>query len=789
MQSDKKPAVERFAPDVNQGLSEQQVRARVEAGLTNQTSRAPGKTTSQILRGNLMTLFNLLNLVLAILVISVGSYKNALFMIVIILNAVIGTVQELRAKKTVEKLSVISAPTAFAVRSGKEVKLGVSELVLDDVMVLKTGMQICADGSVLAGEVEVNESLLTGESDPILKRPGDALMSGSFVVSGQASARVEKVGDDNYAAQLTRDAQKMKKPNSELMKSLNALIRVISVVILPLGAALFIKSRFFLHESVQDGVVSTVAAMVGMIPEGLILLTSVALAVGVIRLAQRKTLVQELYCMETLARVDVLCLDKTGTITEGSMELQEILPLEGDEQGVRDSMALLSGAMKDDNPTFAALRVAFPAASDSAPLKVVPFSSARKWSGARFEKQGSLVLGAGEFVLGENYRLIRERVEQCAQKGQRVLVLAQSDQDFEGEQGLPGGLRPVALLALADKIRPEAGDTLRFFAEQDVDLRVISGDNPKTVAAVAARAGLKDAQRCVDASTLKTEEQLFQAAAQYKVFGRVTPQQKCALVRALKAQGHVVAMTGDGVNDVPALKEADCSVAMAAGSDAARQVAQLVLLDNNFASMPHVVLEGRRVINNIRRSASLFLTKTLFSFLLAIISLIFGAGYPFEPIQLTLFSAITIGIPSFFLAMEPNKARIQGKFLQTVIRQAAPGALCIVLGVQSITALASGSAAQMSTMATLYAVLVGLTVLFRVCRPFNPNRVELFIGCCALFIGAITLMPQWFSLTALEWPHLLTVLGAALLGGMLLPLLSRGVDAADRLLEKKLARK
>ncbi|HIS99248.1 MAG TPA: HAD-IC family P-type ATPase [Candidatus Faecaligallichristensenella faecipullorum] len=779
----------RFRPDAHQGLSEAQVRARVEAGLTNQTSRAPGKTTAQILRGNLMTLFNLLNLVLAILVISVGSYKNALFMIVIILNAVIGTVQELRAKKTVEKLSVISAPTALAVRSGREVKLGVSELVLDDVMVLKSGMQICADGVVLEGEIEVNESLLTGESDPILKRPGDGLMSGSFVVSGRANARVDKVGDDNYAAQLTRDAQRLKKPNSELMKSLNALIRVISVVILPLGAALFIKSRFILHESLQDGVVSTVAAMVGMIPEGLILLTSVALAVGVIRLAQRKTLVQELYCMETLARVDVLCLDKTGTITEGSMEVQGIIPLAAPEDQVRTDMGILASAMQDDNPTFAALRAAFPPIQGSAPLKVVPFSSARKWSGARFEKLGSLVLGAGEFVLGADYQSIRGRVEECAQKGQRVLVLAQSDQDFQGEQGLPQGLKPLALLTLADKIRPEAAGTLRFFAEQDVDLRVISGDNPKTVAAVAGRAGLKDAQLCVDASTLKTEEQIRQAAARYKVFGRVTPEQKCKLVRALKAQGHVVAMTGDGVNDVPALKEADCSVAMASGSDAARQVAQLVLLDNNFASMPHVVLEGRRVINNIRRSASLFLTKTLFSFLLAIISLIFGAGYPFEPIQLTLFSTITIGIPSFFLALEPNRARIQGKFLQTVIRQAAPGALCIVLGVQALTALATGTPEQLSTMATLYAVLVGLIVLFRVCMPFNRNRVVLFAGCCVLFVGAICLLPVWFSLAALERNHVLMVLGAAVVGGLALPLLSKGVDALDRALEKKLADK
>ena len=779
----------RFRPDAHQGLSEAQVRARVEAGLTNQTSRAPGKTTAQILRGNLMTLFNLLNLVLAILVISVGSYKNALFMIVIILNAVIGTVQELRAKKTVEKLSVISAPTALAVRSGREVKLGVSELVLDDVMVLKSGMQICADGVVLEGEIEVNESLLTGESDPILKRPGDGLMSGSFVVSGRANARVDKVGDDNYAAQLTRDAQRLKKPNSELMKSLNALIRVISVVILPLGAALFIKSRFILHESLQDGVVSTVAAMVGMIPEGLILLTSVALAVGVIRLAQRKTLVQELYCMETLARVDVLCLDKTGTITEGSMEVQGIIPLAAPEDQVRTDMGILASAMQDDNPTFAALRAAFPPIQGSAPLKVVPFSSARKWSGARFEKLGSLVLGAGEFVLGADYQSIRGRVEECAQKGQRVLVLAQSDQDFQGEQGLPQSLKPLALLTLADKIRPEAAGTLRFFAEQDVDLRVISGDNPKTVAAVAGRAGLKDAQLCVDASTLKTEEQIRQAAARYKVFGRVTPEQKCKLVRALKAQGHVVAMTGDGVNDVPALKEADCSVAMASGSDAARQVAQLVLLDNNFASMPHVVLEGRRVINNIRRSASLFLTKTLFSFLLAIISLIFGAGYPFEPIQLTLFSTITIGIPSFFLALEPNRARIQGKFLQTVIRQAAPGALCIVLGVQALTALATGTPEQLSTMATLYAVLVGLIVLFRVCMPFNRNRVVLFAGCCVLFVGAICLLPVWFSLAALERNHVLMVLGAAVVGGLALPLLSKGVDALDRALEKKLADK
>lgn len=755
---------ERFSPSADRGLTEEQVRQRVDEGLVNVASANHGKSYARILRENLITLFNLMNFALAACVILVGSYTNALFIGVIICNIIIGTYQEMRAKRVIERLKVVSAPTARAVRDGREQELAVEQLVLDDITVWRAGMQLSADCEVVDGAVEVNESLLTGESDALMKRPGDKLMSGSFIVSGECRARVEHVGDDNYAARIAGDAKQPKKPNSELMRSLNLIIKSISFAIVPIGGALFCKQYFAMGMTLREAVVNTVAAMIGMIPEGLILLTSVALAVGVIRLARRRTLVQQLYCIETLARVDTLCLDKTGTITTGEMQVTELIPIDASYEYSTAALNAFTRAMADDNPTSRALKARFNGFSDWQAICTEPFSSARKWSAAQFKREGSIVVGAPEFVLGEDYARVKSQVEDCAARGLRVMALAHSQSPL-GNQALPAGrLEICALITIGDTLRPEAPATLEYFARQDVDIKIISGDNPVTVASVAGRAGLKGADKLIDLSTLSDDE-VAQAADRYTVFGRVTPQRKRVLINALKQRGHTVAMTGDGVNDVLALKDADCSIAMAAGSDAARQVANIVLLDSNFASMPAVVAEGRRVINNISRSASLFLTKTIFSSLLAILMLVLMHGYPFQPIQLTLFSSLAIGFPSFVLALEPNTARVRGNFLIGVLGRALPAALTIVVGVAACIAMSfiwEHDHSVVSTMAVLFTVCVGLMSLARVCRPFNLMRAALLAVCTGAFIVCILFLPNLFQLVALTQNQLM------LLGGMVL---------------------
>lgn len=754
--------VSRYSPDPRTGLNASQVDARIRDGLSNVTSASQGKSYARILRDNLLTLFNLLNFALAACVILVGSYTNALFIGVIICNIIIGTYQEIKAKRTIEKLKVVSAPTAHVVRDGQESEIAVEDLVLDDIAIWRPGMQLSADCIIAQGSVEVNESLLTGESDALLKQAGDMLMSGSFIVSGECRARMEHIGDDNYAARIAGDARTLKKPNSEFMRALNLIIKTIGIAIVPIGGTLFIKQFFFMHMPLSDAVVNTVAAMIGMIPEGLILLTSVALAVGVVRLAHKQTLVQQLYCIETLARVDTLCLDKTGTITTGEMQLSEVVPMEANYDYITNALCAFTGALTDDNPTNRALKARYNAAVNWKCLHTEPFSSARKWSAAQFEHEGSIILGAPEFVLGKDYCRVRDEVERFAQKGLRVLVLAHSDNPL-GAQKLPEGrLRICALLAIGDTIRPEAPAALSYFANQDVDIKIISGDNPVTAASVAARAGLKGADKLIDLSSLKSDAEVIDAAGKYTVFGRVTPQRKRILVNALKKEGRTVAMTGDGVNDVLALKDSDCSIAMASGSDAARQVANIVLLDSNFASMPAVVAEGRRVINNISRSASLFLTKTIFSSVLAILMLVMKHGYPFQPIQLTMFSAIAIGCPSFVLALEPNSARVSGRFLTGVLGRALPAALTIVLGVTTFICLSfplNYCHDVVSTMAVVFTVSVGLISLARVCRPFNLIRSALLILCICAFAVCLIFMPELFELVALDWFQTLVLTG------------------------------
>ena len=610
--SRRQAAAERFHPDPHAGLSEEQVRQRTRQGLHNGSAAIHTKTEGQIIRENVLTFFNILNFALALAVILVGSFRSTVFLGVILANIFIGSFQSIRAKRTLDKLSIVSAPKAVVLREGQKREIPVEEVVLDDILALSAGNQICSDAVVAAGECEVNESLITGESDPILKHPGDSLLSGSFIVSGNALAQVEHVGADNYATKITGDAKYMKQRNSEIMDSIDRIVKVVGFGILPIGALLFWKQFFVLGDTLQNSVVSTTAAMVGMIPEGLVLLVSVCFAVSVVKLSARKTLVRDLYCVETLARVDTLCLDKTGTITEGTMQVDELVPFEGVTQQEMD--AALNGLvsnLQDGNPTFQAIQERYPQPSPWRAGTLVPFSSARKWSGAFFPGRGAFVMGAGEFILGEGFSAIREQVEGYSQQGQRVLLLAQSQEDFDG-QTLPGQLKLLGLVLISDKIRREAPRTLRYFADQGVDLKVISGDNAVTVANIARKAGLEHADKYVDATTLRTEEDIRRAVNEYSVFGRVTPQQKLSFVKALKAQGHTVAMTGDGVNDVLALKEADCSIAMASGSDAARTVSSLVLLDSNFASMPVVVQEGRRSINNLQRSSSLFLAKDHF---------------------------------------------------------------------------------------------------------------------------------------------------------------------------------
>jgi len=738
----------------DQGLTTAQVEERIRKGQVNGSEEVKTKSIGQILRTNIITPFNILNIALALCVFLVRSPKNGLFMGVIFCNVFIGTIQEVRAKRLIDRLSLIAAPKAHVIRNGQMREIAVCNLVLDDRMSLHSGNQVCADAVIMEGECEVNEALITGESDPVVKYKGDHLMSGSFLVAGNCLARVEHVGADNYAARITDRAKYLKRPNSEIMDGINRIVKGIGVIVLPVGIALFINQYGSLDISIQGAVISTVAALVGMIPEGLVLLTSVVLAVGVMRLGRRNALVQELYSIETLARVDVLCLDKTGTITEGTMQVDGIQPLPGTtEEHLRQAMSALVYALQEDNPTGKALRQ-YCSQDNSAHWKAsvtIPFSSARKWNGALFPGKGSYVMGAGEFVLGGRFAEIRSLVAEASAKGQRILVLAASPEPFQG-QALPAGLVPLGIVRISDKIRKSAKDTLQYFADQGVELKVISGDNAITVASIAKKAGMKNADRWVDATSLKTEEDVRQAAGQYTVFGRVTPEQKLQLVKALKGQGHTVAMTGDGVNDVMALKESDCSIAMASGSDAARNVSQIVLLDSDFASMPYIVGEGRRSINNLQRSASLFLTKTIFSTIIAILFIFVSAGYPLEPIQFTLISACTIGIPSFILALEPNSERIQGHFMINIIKKSIPGAMTNVTSIILLILVAIRfqlAAEEVSTMAAIIIGYTGLLILFKVCIPFNFVHMLLFGGMCAAFSLAVLFLGNVFSLVPL----------------------------------------
>ncbi len=766
----------------DQGLTSAQAEERMRNGLGNAMDLDQGKSLKKILFDNTFTFFNFLNFALAICLLLVGSYRNMLFITVVVSNILIGTIQEYRAQKTIRELQLLSAPSVHVLREGKELTLRPEDAVRDDLVIFRAGDQVVADAVVISGSGSAMESLLTGESDPVPKQTNSWLYSGSYIVEGKMTAQLVYVANDSYVGRLTKEARKTARPGSRLMEELNRLIRMDTMILVPLGILLFLKqvivNQWFTEKPVpfvqlaQTVVPQSVAAMIGMIPEGLILLTSVAMAVGVVKLGRKKTLVQELAGIETLARADILCLDKTGTITSGEMEVVLIAGADQTAADMESKMSRFLAAFDDNSPTLNALRKRFTPGTET-PKAVVPFSSARKKSAATFSDGTALIFGAPEYVLGDACPpALRTRIEELASEGKRVLVLAEG-RGIVTPETLPPVSSIVGLVALTDQIRPGAEQTLRYFREQGVTLKVISGDNPRTVSSIARRAGLEGWDQTVDARKLVTPEDMADACERYTVFGRVSPEQKKQLVMALKEKGHNVAMTGDGVNDIPALKTADCSIAMAGGADAARHAAQLTLLNSDFSVMPEIVLEGRRVINNITRAASLFLTKTIFSFLLSILTLILPSiYYPFHPIQLTLISSLTIGLPGFFLALEPCTERIRGNFLKTVLVRALPGGVAVALCATLAMAMTrfGWHHAICSTLSTYIAWAVGFLVLLRTCQPLNRNRSILLAGVAVAFVGVVLVAGNRFDLVSLDtraWIALpvLCVLGGAIVFG------------------------
>lgn len=751
------------------GLTDEEVRQRVEEGLTNRADISTDKTTKEIVISNVFTYFNLIFLVITILLIMVGSFRNLTFLPIIIGNTVIGIVQEIRAKKTLEKMSLLNAPHADVIRNGSVKQISTDELVKDDVILLTAGKQICADAVVISGNIQVNESLLTGEADEVEKTEGSTLMSGSFVVSGECYARLEKVGNESYISKLSLEAKSMGgKEQSEMIRSINLIVKWVGIVIIPIGLILFWQSHFVNGESITKSVTSTVAAIIGMIPEGLYLLTTVALALSTMKLARKKVLLHDMKSIETLARVDVLCVDKTGTITEPDMKLKEIfLCKNSGADGTQTALTLdelkslildYANASVDNNATMLALK-AYAAdaltnntsALHRTAVSQQAFSSSLKYGSVTFS-DGTYLLGAPEFIMHDDFARIEEEIIPYADKGDRVLLFARYDGE-NVENGINGSVTPLGFVALANPIRENAVKTFEYFKSQGVAIKVISGDNPRTVSRIAIQAGIESAESFVDAATLDTEDKIADAVNKYTVFGRVTPKQKKQLVKALQAKGHTVAMTGDGVNDILAMKDADCSVAMASGSEAAAQAAQVVLLDSDFAHMPDVVYEGRRVVNNIQRSASLFLVKNIFSLLLSLFSVILMVTYPLEPAQVSLISMFTIGVPGFLLALEQNKDRIKGRFITNVMLKALPGGLTDVIAVGALVVCGEVfciSDASIGTIATLVLSVVGFMILFKISEPLNRMKYAVIIGNIAGLVFSGFFLKKLFALTDLS---------------------------------------
>lgn len=763
------------------GLTSEEVRVRIDNGQTNHTDISTQKTVGQIVKSNLLTYFNLIFLILTVLLCIVGSFRNLTFLPVIIGNTVIGIFQELRAKKTLDKMSMLNAPHSIVVRDGEQQQIQSEELVKDDIIILSAGNQICADATVLSGSISVNEALLTGESDEIKKKSGDGLMSGSFVVSGQCYAKLDKVGNESYISKLTAQAKAMGDgEQSEMIRYINKLVKWVGIIIIPVGIILFCQAYIMNGETFKKSVVSMVAAVLGMIPEGLYLLTTVALALSTIRLAKKQVLLHDMKSIETLARVDVLCVDKTGTITEPGMQVTELVisgrcgDAEMDKRAFAHLLADYSSVIEDNNATMEAIRAYVDKneieKGSRTLLKTQPFTSANKYSKVSFV-EGDYMLGAPEFIMKDRYGDISEEIEEYQSKGYRVLLMAEqsgssamadtenaADTDKSGQQtpGVKGAadmassragmVSPIGYIVLSNPIRENAESTFTYFKEQGVAIKVISGDNPATVSEVAKRAGIDGAENYVDASTLASEKDITEAVDKYTVFGRVTPKQKQLIVRALQKQKHTVAMTGDGVNDILAMKDADCSIAMASGSEAAAQAAQTVLLDSDFGRMPYVVFEGRQVVNNIQRSASLFLVKNIFSLLMAIFSAIFAITYPLEPSQISLISMFTIGLPGFLLALEPNRDRIEGNFMVNVMLKALPAGLTDVLSVGALVICGQVfnlPSEDIATAGTMLLAVVGFMIIIKISHPFNKMKYGVLliniIGLlfCGLFLGRL----------------------------------------------------
>lgn len=746
--------------DIKIGLTDEEVKKRQEEGLVNYDTTVPTKSIKKILYDNFFTLFNFLNLFLGIAIFLVGSYKNMLFLGIAIINTAISTIQEVHSKKVIDKLSIMASNKARVIRNGKKEEISIYQLVLDDIVEVNTGSQIVTDSVILEGTVQVNESFITGEPDSIEKKEGDQLLSGSYVVSGKCITKVEHIGEDNYTAKISSGAKYVKKVKSEIMNSLKRIIKFLTFAIIPIGVALFYTQLNIENATFQQAVVKSVAGVIGMIPEGLVLLTSTVLAVSCIRLSKSKVLIQELYCIETLARVDTLCLDKTGTLTEGIMEVKNFIPVNRTKTEVSNILANIAQSSEDENATIQAIKDYFTKISKKwEPTQKIAFSSQTKWSSISFEEQGTYLLGAAEYVLKEEFETYKNTIEEYA-KDYRVLVLAYSSNKISDNK-IPKNVELIGYVLLLDKIRKEAKQTLKYFDKQGVNIKIISGDNPITVSKIAKQVGVKNYEQYMDMTTIKDEQEIEEIALKYTIFGRVSPTQKKCLVEALQKAGKTVAMTGDGVNDVLALKTADCSIAMANGSDATKSVSQLILLNSDFAAMPKVVLEGRRTINNIQRSATLFLVKTIYSGLLAIIFLFMRETYPFVPIQMSLIGSVTIGFPSFILALEPNKERIRGEFLRNVIMHALPTGLAVILNIFSIALLnkmGGISEGQYSSLCVIATGICGILLLFTLSKskkseetklPISIFRLLLTIIVTCLFVLGLTTFNWWFNIEPL----------------------------------------
>lgn len=787
---EKKERVVYMKKEEIKGLTEKEVEKLIEEGKSNLPIEAPSKTIKEIIRDNTLTYFNLVFLIIAILLIFVGSFRDLTFLPIIIANTLIGIIQEIRSKKAIDELTMLNAPTATVVRDGKEKKILIENLVLNDIVLYKSGDQICADAKLIDGKVCVNESLLTGEEDEILKTKNDELLSGSFIVSGSCYAKLTRVGADSYISKLTLQAKATKKEEqSEIIRSLNKIVKLAGIVIIPIGFTLFLQQFVFGHETLKSSVQAMVASVIGMIPEGLFLLASVTLALSSMRLARKKVLLHDMKSIETLARVDVLCVDKTGTITDGTMKVNKIEIAKNCKESIDTIKTLLGdfvSTQETDNMTMKTLKEYFTKTSGKEAETVFGFSSEFKYSGVNF-KEASYVLGAPEFVLESTYKQYEKEIEIYANLGLRVLIFGRYNGKIEGKK-LEKEVTPYAFILLSNPIRKNAKETFAYFKEQNVNIKVISGDNPLTVATIAKEAGIENSENYIDASTLKTDEELENAILKYTVFGRVTPEQKRKFVQILKKNGKTVAMTGDGVNDVLALKDADCSIAMASGSDAAMQVAQLVLLESDFSKMPEIVLEGRQVVNNLERSASLFLVKNIFSFLISILAIFFQVKYPLEPSQVSLISMFTIGIPAFLLSQVPNKDIIKGRFLKNVLYKAVPGGLVgtiIVAAMILFGTIFGASTSDISSASTILLAIIGLMVLMNISKPMDKYKWAIWIFCTTGLALSILFLKDLFALTEeMSIQGILLCINFALISEVILRYLTKLFELVSKLINK-----